>query len=134
MPSLKIHINSKHTTILQPFVRDYLDNPVPEEIFTHLHLFLSSTIFYQLLPSTTAHSIFPVQFTCLTVYRQPVQVFWFTSWSGTFHFILHTFLHPFIIFILQHMPIPLQPVSLYTKITWNSVSYLNVTHPSDHSH
>jgi len=27
---------------------------------------------------------------------------WFTSWSGTLHFILHTFLHPIIVFFLQH--------------------------------
>jgi len=28
---------------------------------------------------------------------------WSTPWSGTLYFILHTFLHPIIIFILQHM-------------------------------
>jgi len=36
---------------------------------------------------------------------------WSTSWPGTLHFILHTFLHP-IIFFSQHMPIPSQPVLL----------------------
>jgi len=37
---------------------------------------------------------------------------WSTSWPGTLHFTLHTFLHPIIVFFSQHMPIPLQPVSL----------------------
>jgi len=37
---------------------------------------------------------------------------WSTSWPGTLHFILHTFLHPMIVFFSQHMPIPLQPVLL----------------------
>jgi len=32
------------------------------------HLSWSSTFLYQLLPSTTIHSILPVQFTCLTVF------------------------------------------------------------------
>jgi len=27
-----------HITLLWPFVRDYLGEPVPEESFTHLHL------------------------------------------------------------------------------------------------
>jgi len=31
---------------------------------------------------------------------------------GTLHFILHTFLHPIIVFFSQHMPIPSQPVLL----------------------
>jgi len=50
-----------------------------------------------------------VQFTCLTVFARP---FWFTSWSGTPYFILHTSLHPAIVFFSQHMPIPSQPVML----------------------
>ena len=37
---------------------------------------------------------------------------WSTSWSGTLHFILHTFLHPIIVVYSQHTPIPLQPVML----------------------
>jgi len=34
----------------------------------------------------------------------------------TLHFILHTFLYPFIVFFLQHMPIPSQPVYCSTEI------------------
>jgi len=37
---------------------------------------------------------------------------WSTSWPGTLHFILHTFLHPIIVFFSQHKPIPSQPVPL----------------------
>jgi len=35
-----------------------------------------------------------------------------TSWLGTVHFTLHTFLHKIIVFFSQHMPILLQPVLL----------------------
>jgi len=37
---------------------------------------------------------------------------WSTSWPCTLHFMLHTFLHPIIVFFSQHKPIPSQPVSL----------------------
>jgi len=41
-----------------------------------------------------------VQFMCLTVFFHHLSpsFLWFTSWPGTFHFILHTFLHPIIFF------------------------------------
>ena len=45
------------------FVRDNLDEPVPEETFTHSHLSWSSIIPYLLPPSTTIYAILPVQFT-----------------------------------------------------------------------
>jgi len=48
------------TIILRPFVRDYQSEPVPEETFTHPPSWSSSNL-YQLLPSTTIHSILPVQ-------------------------------------------------------------------------
>ena len=91
------------TTILRPFVWDYLGQLVPEETFTHSHLFWSSTILYQLPPSTTIHSILPVQFTCLTavLHNLSQSPLWSTSWSGTLHFILHRFLHPIIVFVSQ---------------------------------
>ena len=38
--------------------------------------------------------------------------FWSSSWTWTLNFILHTFLHPIIIFFSQHMPIPTQSVLL----------------------
>jgi len=82
---------------------------------THSHLSGSSFILYQLPPPyTMIHSILSVQFTCLRVFLHNLSPshLWSTSWSGTLHFILHTFLHPIIVFVLQHMPIPLQPVLL----------------------
>jgi len=56
---------------------------------------------------------------CLTVFLHHLSPspLWYTSWSGTLCFILHTFLHPIIVFFLQHMPIPSQPVSCSTKTT-----------------
>jgi len=48
------------TTVLRPFVKDYQGEPVPEETFTHSHLSCSSTILYQLPPSTMIHGILPV--------------------------------------------------------------------------
>jgi len=47
-----------HYYRLQPFVCDHPDEPVLEETFTHSW---SSTILYQPPPSTTIHSIHPVQ-------------------------------------------------------------------------
>jgi len=37
---------------------------------------------------------------------------WYSPWSGTLYFILHTYLHPIIILFLQRMPILSQPVLL----------------------
>jgi len=39
-----------------------------------------------------------------------------SAWHPPLHAVLHTFLHPMIIFFLQHMPIPSQPVLLSTEI------------------
>ena len=85
-----------------------------EETFSHSHQSWSSAIFYQLPPSTTIHSILPVQVMCLTVFLHnlcpsPLRS---TSLSVTLHFILHTFFHPIVVFFSQHMPIPSQPVLL----------------------
>ena len=55
------------TIVLPPFVRDYPDKPVPEETLTHPPS-LSSSSLYQLLPSTTIHSILPVQIACLAIF------------------------------------------------------------------
>jgi len=126
----------------------YPREPVPEETFTLSHLSWSSIILYLLQPSTTIYCILPVQFMCLTIllHKLSPSSLWSTSWFGTLHFILHTFLHPFIVFLLQHMPIAPYQCNLFccsTKImssnpslsqliTWNSIFYLNATHPSDH--
>ena len=69
-------------TALWPFVRNYPDEPVPEEISTH-SLSWSSTFLYQLLPSTTIHSMLPAQFTCLSVFfAKPLSSLSSTSWPG----------------------------------------------------
>ena len=56
-------------------------------------------------PFTTIHSILCVQFTCLTVLFDNLSAgpLWSSSWSWNLNFILHTFLHPIIIFFSQHM-------------------------------
>jgi len=45
-------------------------------------------------------------------FPQSLSFLWSTSWPGTLHFILHTFLHPITVFFLRHMPIPFQTVLL----------------------
>ena len=61
------------TTVLRPFVRDYPGEPVPEEI-THSP-FWSLPNLYQLLPSTTIHSILPVETACLAIFfAQPLSM------------------------------------------------------------
>jgi len=101
------------TIVLRPFVWDYAGEPVPEETFTHPPSWSSFNL-YQLLPSTTIHSILPVQFTCLAVFLHNLcpRPLWSTSWSGALHLIFYTFLLPISVFFLQHMPISSQPVLL----------------------
>ena len=91
------------------FVRDNWGELVPAETFTHSHLLWPSVIPYQLPPSIMIHDILAVQFMC---HNLSPSFLWSTSRPGTLHFTLHTFLHPIIVFFLQHMPIPSQPVLL----------------------
>ena len=51
-----IHITHIHTTVQQPFLQDYPDEPVPEETFTRPNPSWSSDILYHLPPATTIHS------------------------------------------------------------------------------
>jgi len=113
----KHHESHKHhSTHRQPFygsldfVRNNPGEPVPENhSTTHIHHGHQSSLicFLYMLRSS-------VQFTCLTVFFHNLSPgpLWSTSWPGTLHFILHTFLHPIIVFFSQHTPIPLQPVLL----------------------
>ena len=50
-----------------PLSRTTQVSPVPEETFTHPPSWSSCSL-YQLLPSTTIHSILPVQITCLAIF------------------------------------------------------------------
>jgi len=91
------------TTILQPIVRDYPGEPVPEDTLTHPPSWSSSNL-YQLLLSTTIDSILPVHIACLAIclHNLSPRPFWSTSWSGALHLIFHTFLHPISVFFSQH--------------------------------
>jgi len=70
----------------------------------------------QLLPSMTIHSILPVQITCFTIFLHNLSPhpLLSASWSGALYLVFHTFLHPISVFFSQHMPIPSQPVLLYS--------------------
>ena len=113
-----MHLDSSHmtlnnnttTTVLWPFVWDYPGELVPEETLTHSPSWSSSNL-YQLLPSTTIHSILPVQTMCLAIFLHNLSpcLLWSTSWSAACHLIFHTFLQPISFFFSQHMPIPSQP-------------------------
>ena len=63
---------------------------------------------YPLFTSITIRGILPVQLTCLTVFLHNLcpSFLWSSSWPGTLHFILHTFLHPITVFFSQHISIP----------------------------
>jgi len=103
-----------HASRATSFDQDNPGKPVPEKTFTHSHVSWSSVVPYLLRPSNTIHGILPVQSTCLTVFFHNLSpsFLWSISWPGTLHFILHTFLHPIIVFFSQHMPIPSQFVLL----------------------
>jgi len=72
---------------------------------------------YLLHPSTTIHGILPVQsmhrHVTIFFHNLAPSFLWSTSWPGTLHFILHTLLHPIIVFFLQHMPIPSHDRNLF---------------------
>jgi len=101
MTSWSCHTHT-HTQLFygcMDFVQDNPGKPVPKETFTHSHISWSLIIPYLLHPSTTIHGILPVQSTCLTVFFHDLCLtfLWSSSWPGTLHFILHTFLHPVIV-------------------------------------
>ena len=74
------------TIVLRPFVRDYPGEPVPEETLTHPPSWSSSNL-YQLLPSTTIHSILLVQITCLAIFLHlsMSSLVYFLVWSSPPH-------------------------------------------------
>ena len=129
-------------TVLGPFVRDYPGEPVPEEKNTHPPSWSSSNL-YQFLPSTTIHSILPIQITCLTIVLHNLSPcsLWSTSWSGALHFIFHTFLHPVSSFCNtcpNHCNLFCCSINIISSIPSLSTPYLelflNITHPFNHSH
>ena len=116
LTNLQMHVKQKHNNNNNHFIAvcpDYPGEPVPEKKITH-RSFSSSSNLYQLLPSTTIHSILLVHIMCLAIFLYNLSPcpLWSTSWSGALHLIFHTFLHPISVFFSQHMPIPSQPVLL----------------------
>ena len=100
------------------FVWDNLGEPVREETFTHSHSSWSSIIpicFRHLLRSMASSLFNPRGLQSFSTISLP-SFLWSTSWPGTLHFILHTILHPIIVFFSQYMPIPSQPVLCSTEI------------------
>jgi len=102
------------TTVLQLFYGSLdcvWNNPgelVPKETFSPLtpvvvinHPLTASSIYY-------VHDICCVQFTCLTVFFaqffSKFSLVYLLAWHPPL--ILHTFLHPVIVFFSQHLPIP----------------------------
>jgi len=91
------------------FVQDKSGEPVPEERFTHSHLSWSSVIPYLLHPSSTIHGIPLFNLRAWQSFSTiSLQVFFGLSLglAPSLHTIIHTFLHPIIVFFSQHMPIP----------------------------
>jgi len=80
--------NTYTTTILRPSVRDYPGKLLPEQTLIHPPSWSSSNL-YQLLPSTTIHSILPVQITCLAIFfAQPLStssLVYLLAWSPPPH-------------------------------------------------
>ena len=124
-----------------------------EETLTHPPSRSSSNL-YQLLPSTTIHSILPIQITCclaIFLHNLSPSPLWSTSWSGAHHLTFHTFLHSisvtcpyhhnlfYCISILYHLFLVFDILALIrlllsTPYLEFHIFYLNITHPSDHSH
>jgi len=118
----------------QPFVWDYPGQPILEGTFTHSHLSWSSSILYLLSPSTTIHSIFPVQFTCLTVFLHNLSpslplglepsTSYFTQSSSSFrrtcpyHHNLFCCSSEIMLFIPSLSP---------NSFTWNSLCYIHIS-------
>ena len=71
------------TTILRPFVQDYPGELVPEDILTHPPSWSSSNL-YQLLPSTTIHSIL-LESTAVPGCKHIWQLFFCYNFSFQFH-------------------------------------------------
>jgi len=107
---------------------------------------LVQQLFYGHLSGTTrvSHYLRAWQSFCTTslhvLFGLPLALEPSTSYS------IHFFTYPISVFFLQHMPISSQPLfCCSTKIissipnvsvlfTWDFIFYLNITHPSDHSH
>ena len=117
---------------------------VAEERFTHLHLSCSSAILYQLSPSTTIHSVLPVQFTCLTVFSKVLFDFYLLVWNPPLYTpYISSLSHclPFAIHVHTrcHRKLFCCSPEIISSILVSLLStylqfYRHTSHPSDHSH
>jgi len=75
------------TTVLWPFVRDYPGEPVPEETLIHPPSWSSPNL-YQLLPSTTIHSVLCSNWVLGNLFAQPPptsSLVYLLVWSSPSH-------------------------------------------------
>jgi len=106
-----------------------------------------SFISFFYLPRSIASSLFSLRACQSFLHNLSPCPFWSASWSVAIHFILHNFFTQSVCFrnaCYSHTiascfaVVPrlyrLFPVSLSKVFIWNSIFYLNITHPSDHSH
>jgi len=128
------------TWVSRTRVSQYQKKHSPTRHPDHLPIFIS---FFHLPPSI-ASSLFKLrawQSFCTT----SLHILWSTSWSGALHLIFHTFLHPisvFFSFCPYHRNMfccSINIISSIPSLCLNSLLgtlsfYLNITHPSDHSH
>jgi len=86
--TIKYHTHThNHFTTLN-FLQYNPGQPVPAETFTHSHPSWSLVIPYLLPPSIMIHGIFPVQFTCLTLFFHNLSKFslvYLLAWHPQFH-------------------------------------------------
>ena len=123
------------------FVRDNPGELVPEESFTHYSCrsHQSSVICFLHLLRSMASSMLNIH-ACQSFCTISPTFLWSTSWPGTLHFILHTFLHRVVVFFFcrtgpYHHNLfccSTEIISSNPSLSLNSL--LNTTHPSDHSH
>jgi len=125
------------TTVLRPFVWDYPGEPVPEETFTHPPSWSSSNL-YQLLPSTAIHSILSVQITCLAIFLHnlsPCPIWSTLGLEPATSYSIHFFTQSVSSF---HNTCPYHLFLVFLSTPYLELYlldfYLNITHPSDHSH
>jgi len=129
--------------VLRPFVRDYPDERVPEETFTHPASWSSPNL-CQLLPSTmrsTASSLFKLRawqsfcttslhvLLCLPLGLEPSASYSIRLFTQSVSSFRNTCPYHRNLFCCS-----INIISFIPSLSLNSVFHLNVTHPSDHSH
>ena len=142
-PTILVQHNT--TTVLRPFVRDYPGEPVPEGTLIHPPSWSSSNL-CQLLPSTTIHSILLVQITCLAIFLHnlfPCPLVYLLVWSPPPHIPYISSPNQCLLFAAHAhtittcfgvLSILYNLFLVFLSTPYLELFYLNITHPSDHSH